>query len=169
MHCTHRPAGPALSRRTCVVHCSKGFGAAAPKQKAGKASKGTAKTPQQAADQALAGAAKSRPNVRPINPKEAARGKVDYVQVKDWADGNAADLGELQVLPDSYATAYTAPGSSGSSSSSSSAAGGSSAAAAAAAEGPFYQQLARHAQYLESQGALSVALQPGAKPFLPFD
>ncbi|WIA28454.1 hypothetical protein OEZ86_010998 [Tetradesmus obliquus] len=148
MHCTHRPAGPVFSRRTCVFHCSKGFGAAAPKQKAGKASKGTAKTPQQAADQALAEAAKSRPNVRPINPKEAARGKVDYVQVKDWADGNAADLGELQVLPDSYATAYTAAGSSGSSSST---AGGSNAATAAAAEGPFYQQLARHAQYLESQ------------------
>lgn len=41
----------------------------------------TAVWPHQAADQALAEAAKSRPNVRPINPKEAARGKVDYVQV----------------------------------------------------------------------------------------
>jgi hypothetical protein len=70
------------------------------------------------------------------------------LQVKDWANGNAADIGELQVLPDSYATAYTAgPGSS--SSSSNSTAGGNSSAAAAAAEGPFYQQLARHAQYLE--------------------
>lgn len=35
----------------------------------------------QAADRALAEASKGRPKVRPINPKEAARGKVDYVQV----------------------------------------------------------------------------------------
>jgi hypothetical protein len=47
MLCTHRHAVHALSRTTPVVYCSKGFGAAAPKQKGGKASKGTAKTPQQ--------------------------------------------------------------------------------------------------------------------------
>lgn len=35
----------------------------------------------QAADQALAASTQSRPHVRPINPKEASRGKVDYVQV----------------------------------------------------------------------------------------
>jgi hypothetical protein len=36
----------------------------------------------QAADRALAEASKGHPKVRPINPKEAARGKVDYVQVR---------------------------------------------------------------------------------------
>lgn len=62
------------------------------------------------------------------------------LQVKDWANGEAGDIGELQVVPDSYNAAYAiAPGTSGD----------SSGAAAAAGGGPFYQQLARHAQYLE--------------------
>lgn len=123
----------------------------------------------QAADRALAEAGKSRPKVRPINPKEAARGKVDYVQVcvvqqwcpglpltttgngsstphsnipvlsaqvKDWANGQAADIGELQVVAGSVGTGY----STGSS---------STTAAAADAATPFYQQLGQHAQYLE--------------------
>jgi hypothetical protein len=38
----------------------------------------------QAADRALAEAGQRRPKVRPVNPKEAARGKVDYVQVCVW-------------------------------------------------------------------------------------
>jgi hypothetical protein len=57
------------------------------------------------------------------------------------------------VLPDSYATACTAAGNGASSST---AANGGRSAAAAAAEGPFYQQLARHAQYLEVRGTCCV-------------
>lgn len=154
----------------------------------------------QAAEQALADAARSRPRVRPINPREAARGKVDYVQVcapasallrlpmrccvderssrtcmcsrrgtpapcsaqrhatcwlrkpthrscpactctcaraqvKDWADGKAADIGELQVADGgARGTVF-------------------SAAAGDSSSGPLYEQLARHAQHLEVRGA----------------
>ncbi len=68
--------------------------------------------------------------------------------MKNWADGKAADIGELQVVPDSYNAAYIAAGTG--TGLGSSAAGG--AAENAAAAGPFYQQLARHAQYLEVSG-----------------
>jgi hypothetical protein len=66
-------------------------------------------------------------------------------QVRDWANGQADDIGELQVVPGTLGTGYdTAAALAG-------ARGGSAGAAAAAAQdaAPFYQQLGQHAQYLE--------------------
>ncbi|KAF8072545.1 hypothetical protein HT031_000205 [Scenedesmus sp. PABB004] len=141
----------------------KGFGSPAKPSSGKGAGKQPGQQPDAAAAAAAAAAAKA-PRVRPVDRREAARGKVDYVQVKDWVGGNAADLGELQVVPDSYAPAVYAAG------------GGAAAGAPARAQqpggddaGPFYQQLARHAQYLESQGALSLAHEPGAPPYRPFE
>lgn len=57
-----------------------------------------------------------------------------WVQVKDWANGEAADIGELQVVAGSQGTGYST---------------GAGGAAAADMTAPFYQQLAQHAQYLE--------------------
>ena len=34
---------------------------------------------------------------RPVDPKEAAKGRLDYVQVKDWGGGNPEDLDSMQV------------------------------------------------------------------------
>jgi hypothetical protein len=56
-------------------------------------------------------------------------------QVKDWANGQAADIGELQVVAGSAGTGYST--------------GNGSSAAAADSTTPFYQQLGQHAQYLE--------------------
>jgi hypothetical protein len=58
-----------------------------------------------------------------------------FLQVKDWANGEAGDIGELQVVSGSVGTGYTT--------------GSDSATAAADASVPFYQQLGQHAQYLE--------------------
>lgn len=71
------------------------------------------------------------------------------LQVKDWANGQAADIGELRVVPGSVGTGY-ATGSIG-------AAATAAAAATAESAAPFYQQLAQHAQYLE----VGIALQMG--------
>jgi hypothetical protein len=55
--------------------------------------------------------------------------------VKDWANGEAGDIGELQVVSGSVGTGYST--------------GSDTAAAAADASQPFFQQLGQHAQYLE--------------------
>jgi hypothetical protein len=55
--------------------------------------------------------------------------------VKDWANGEAADVGDLQVVSgSSLAGAYSEAG----------------------VEGPFFAALAKHAAYLEVRGAAVV-------------
>ena len=34
---------------------------------------------------------------RPVDPREAAKGRLDYVQVKDWGGGTPEDLDAMQV------------------------------------------------------------------------
>jgi hypothetical protein len=77
------------------------------------------------------------------------------LQVKDWANGQAGDIGELAMVPGTLSTGFTA----GSSSPSAAASAAAAAAAAAEDSGPFWQQLAQHAQYLEVRDAFDL---PGA-------
>jgi hypothetical protein len=80
------------------------------------------------------------------------------LQVKDWANGQAGDIGELAMVPGTLSTGFTAG-------TSSPGAAASAAAAAAAAEdsGPFWQQLAQHAQYLEVRDVLDMVVSLGGK------
>ena len=48
--------------------------------------------------QAVEGRRKGQ-KARPVDPKEAARGRLDYVQVKDWGGGSPDDLESMQVRP----------------------------------------------------------------------
>jgi hypothetical protein len=79
-----RHGGATRGVRSAAV--GKGFGSSSPKRSSktggGGSSPSSASPAQQAADAALTDALRaSAPKVRPVNLKEAARGKVDYVQV----------------------------------------------------------------------------------------
>lgn len=89
------------------------------------------------------------PLSRPVDPREASRGKVEYVRIKDWGTGNREDLGELQV--DSEATKTFQAGAEGE-------------------DGmPFHEALARRLEMLQTQGALGVAQPKGGKPLPSFE
>ncbi|GLI59345.1 hypothetical protein VaNZ11_001207 [Volvox africanus] len=85
---------------------------------------------------------------RPVKPEEAARGKLDYVQVEDWGDGDRAKLGELRLVShvqqyEGGASTAMGPGNSD--------IGGSR---------PFHTQLAHQLKMAEARGALAVAGPP---------
>ncbi|KAI8477162.1 MAG: hypothetical protein J3K34DRAFT_515843 [Monoraphidium minutum] len=143
---------PCRAARAVRVEAAKGFGSggAAKKQKppkqrtphgggaGGSAADVDGEAPQhKAVQQALraAGAA------RPVDPREASRGRLDVATVKDWGSGSPGDLGELAVL--GVATRFDA-----------------------AADRPLSVQLARLLEQLEAQGALKLA--DGGRPLPPF-
>ncbi|EFN60042.1 expressed protein [Chlorella variabilis] len=97
------------------------------------------------------GKGRGPPSARPIDPREAARGKVEYVKVKDWGSGQPEDLGSLQVEDGSKV--FEAGGGSGS---------------GEAPPQPFYESLARRLELLQTQGALGVAQPQGSKPLPDF-
>ena len=51
----------------------------------------------QAVQKAIRAVEKDR-KARPVDPREAAKGRLDYVQVKDWGGGAPEDLDAMQVL-----------------------------------------------------------------------
>ena len=53
----------------------------------------------QAVKKAIQAVEGKRRKARPVDPKEAARGRLDYVQVKDWGGGSPEDLASMQVPP----------------------------------------------------------------------
>jgi hypothetical protein len=67
---------------------------------------------------------------RPVDAREAARGRWDYAQVKDWGSGRPEDLEQMQV------TSFSA---------------GRQATSSHAQ--PFYEQLARHLAELEASAS----------------
>ena len=50
----------------------------------------------QAVQKAIRAVEKDR-RARPVDPREAAKGRLDYVQVKDWGGGAPEDLDAMQV------------------------------------------------------------------------
>ncbi|KAI3429555.1 hypothetical protein D9Q98_005643 [Chlorella vulgaris] len=82
---------------------------------------------------------------RPVDPREASRGKVEYVKVTDWGSGNPEELGGLQMDGNSQVVET----------------GGNP-------DQPFYEALARRLELLQKQGALGVAQLPGGKPLPDF-
>jgi hypothetical protein len=91
------------------------------------------------------GAGRRGSGIRPVDPAEAARGRLDYAQVKDWGGGAPGDLGGLTVKK------FT-PRMDG---------GG--------AELPLFQALGRQLEVAQSCGLVATAEAPGAKPLPPFE
>ncbi|KAK9817905.1 hypothetical protein WJX72_004033 [[Myrmecia] bisecta] len=146
--------GPAISvnrHLPCGVTCAgKGFGSSKPQTEQKQARK---KKKQQgvgsidggsknAVEKAVRIAEGGR--VHPVDAKQAAKGKLQFVTVKNWGSGEQADLGDLQV--DSVSPALSSD-----------------------AQRPFAEQLARHLELLEAQGSLKVAQADNARPLPPFD
>ncbi|GLC77486.1 hypothetical protein PLESTF_001941100 [Pleodorina starrii] len=86
---------------------------------------------------------------RPVKPEEAARGKLDYVQVADWGDGDRGKLGELRLV--SHVQQYEGGAADGDDAAA--AAGGPGGPAAGLA-------LAHQLKLAEARGALAVAGPP---------
>lgn len=68
-------------------------------------------TAMQAVKKAIEAVEGKRQKARPVDPREAARGRLDYVQVKDWGGGSPEDLESMQVPPPgcSLLSLFTAP------------------------------------------------------------
>ncbi|GFR45695.1 hypothetical protein Agub_g7110, partial [Astrephomene gubernaculifera] len=163
---------------------SKGFGKV-PKdtkdeRKDGHRSKADGMGDKQVVREAAAAANSLRGRHRPISPEEAARGKLDYVQVADWGDGDRSKLGDLKLVRhvQQYAGSGAAATTSSSSSTSSASSGishdnGNSGTSGEPGttqeqqqqqqpvdEAPFHVQLAQQLQMAEARGALTVAGPP---------
>lgn len=145
----HRSSLPAagFSRpRQCLFRppsAATGFGQAStprtekPKGKKKKTRKSASKlSPDQAVQRAVDIAEGGR-QARPVTDAEAAKGRLDYVRVKDWGSGDRKDLGSLKV--DSVSRVTRDP------------------------KQPFYEQLARHLEMCQARGDL----QPPANQVLP--
>lgn len=92
--------------------------------------------------QAVKQALRAAGAVRPIDPQEAARGRLDMATVKDWGSGDPGQLGELQVT-------------------------GMKTRFDPSADRPLSVQLALLLEQLEAQGSMRLA--DGGQPLPPFD
>lgn len=92
-----------------LCKASKGFGAATTGKKTGGKQLKSRLLDEAVKDAKSLGKAVP-PNwqpARPIDQREAKRGRVDFVQVRDWGSGKPEDLGQLQVAEDDPATTIT--------------------------------------------------------------
>ncbi|CAD7702684.1 unnamed protein product [Ostreobium quekettii] len=141
-----RLAGNRVLRKVC--RSGKGFGnpsspSSVPRKKRAKGEKQRGKknsTAEQAALDALQ-TGKGPKGVRPVDIEEASKGRLDFVQVKDWGTGMPDDVGKLEVK--SFKPVVQESDLQ-----------------------PFYERLARKLETLQTQGALNIAQQ---KPMPPFE
>ena len=169
-----KPApGPANSEVT-----SPGDGQAAPASGAKKSKRATASK----VDRLLEAA--GVPDARPVDAKEAARGRVDFAQAVTWDERAIAALPRSDDMPlqkagraqkksvtagsvlDNIQIASFTPGDGGAvpgaASEPSTAAGSSSSAV-----GPFYEQVVRRMQYLDARGEFSISSDRRVAPLPP--
>jgi hypothetical protein len=122
--------------------------------------------PAAAAAAAATATPKPPPSVRPVDAREAARGRVELVNVRSWGGGGSSgvEAGDLEVV--SVRTLVGGGGAGGDKQSSSSA--GAGAASAAPSEPPplLHVALAQQLQLAEARGALSIA---GSRELPPFE
>jgi hypothetical protein len=156
---------------------SSGDGHAAPA--AGGAKKSSKRATASKVDRLLEAA--RVPDARPVDAKEAARGRVDFAQAVTWDERAIAALPRSDSAPaqkavgkaqtrsvtagtvlDNIQIASFTPGDGG-------AAGGdpSGAGAAGGSVGPFYEQVVRRMQYLDARGELSISSDRRVAPLPP--
>jgi hypothetical protein len=152
------------SKARPLAGAKKGFGSSSPAAAAAAASSAPA---------VAAPAPSPPPRARPIDPREAARGRVELVNVRSWGGGGAAaEAGDLEIV--SVRTLVgdakkndTKPPQTGL------ADGGARADDAPLPPPPppppLHVALAQQLQLAEARGALSIASSTGAKPLPPFE
>lgn len=92
---------------------------------------------------------KTAPRTSPIDPKEASKGRVEFVKVKDWGKGESPDdVGNLELISTETAHKHLELDP---------------------ASAPLHEYLARRIEALEAGGAVSIAQSPRAAPMPPFE
>jgi hypothetical protein len=122
-------------------------------------SKGFGATATAAASSSPSVSAAASPPVRPIDAREAARGRVELVNVRNWGGGGErAEAGELEVV----SVRTLVGGKEGAPSADPS-------AASPSAPPPLHVALAQQLQLAEARGALSIAASPSSRALPPFE
>jgi hypothetical protein len=109
-----------------------------------------------------AAAAPTAPAARPIDPREAARGRVELVNVRNWGSGDAGDLEVVSMRT-------LVGGGQGEQEQQQQKKNNKPAGGATPAPPPFTAALAQQLQLAEARGALSIASSSASKPLPPFE
>ncbi|GMH42806.1 hypothetical protein BSKO_10725 [Bryopsis sp. KO-2023] len=129
----HAQSHPCKKSERLIVKAGAGFGSQSASKKPSKKNKKNHKIKRgtKAVDKALQLVEGKERKARPIDPKEAAKGKVDFAKVKDWGSGEPSDLGSLEL--ESFSEN------------------------ADATNKPFYERMAKQLELLQAKGALNIA------------